>query len=142
MGIGGLHAVDNPVHADYAWLLLLYSLRRIYTGAILLLLWGGIVGGFSLNYPMLLAMRVAEGLAAGILQPIPSIVVLRFFEHSEQGKAMGIFGFGVMLVPALGPSVGGFLVKQFGWRSIFFVVLPFCLLVLALIRRFLPVNRQ
>lgn len=122
------------------WFLLRYGLRRTYTGAILLLLFGGVVGGFSVNYPMLLAMRVAEGLAAGVMQPIPSIVVLRAFDKREQGKAMGIFGFGVVLAPAIGPSVGGFLVEHFGWRSIFFVVVPFCLVVLLMIRRLLAVN--
>lgn len=122
------------------WFLLRYGLRRTYTGAILLLLFGGVVGGFSLNYPMLLSMRVAEGLAAGILQPIPSIVILRAFDAREQGRAMGIFGFGVVLAPAVGPSVGGFLVEQFGWRAIFFVVVPFCLLVLLMVRRLLAVN--
>ncbi|WP_420474749.1 DHA2 family efflux MFS transporter permease subunit [Noviherbaspirillum sp. ST9] len=122
------------------WFLLRYGLRRTYMGAILLLLFGGVVGGLSINYPMLLSMRVAEGLAAGILQPIPSIVVFRSFDKQEQGKAMGIFGFGVVLAPAIGPSVGGFLVEHFGWQSIFFVVVPFCLIVLAMVQRLLPVN--
>ncbi|HVK95462.1 MAG TPA: DHA2 family efflux MFS transporter permease subunit [Noviherbaspirillum sp.] len=122
------------------WLLLRYGLRRTYRGAILLLLAGGVIGGFSVNYPMLLSMRVAEGLAAGILQPIPAIVVMRAFDVREQGKAMGIFSFGVVLAPALGPSVGGFLVELFGWRSIFFVVVPFCLVVLVMVRRLLAVN--
>lgn len=122
------------------WLLLRYGLRRTYAGAISLLLVGGVIGGFSVNYPMLLSMRVVEGLAAGILQPIPAIVILRSFDAGEQGKAMGIFGFGVVLAPAIGPSVGGVLVEQFGWRSIFFVVVPFCLIVLAMIRRFLASN--
>jgi EmrB/QacA subfamily drug resistance transporter len=122
------------------WLLLRFGLRKVYTAAILLLLAGGIAGGFSVNYAMLISMRVAEGLASGIIQPIPAIVILRAFDTSEQGKAMGIFGFGVVLAPAVGPSVGGILVELFGWRSIFFVVVPFCLAVLALIRRFLPAN--
>ena len=122
------------------WLLLRFGLRRVYTAAIWLLLVGGVLGGFSVNYPMLLTMRVAEGLAAGVLQPIPAIVILRAFHTTEQGRAMGIFGFGVVLAPAIGPSVGGFLVEQFGWRSIFFVVAPFCLLALLLIRRFLALN--
>lgn len=122
------------------WLLLRFGLRRTYTGAIVSLLAGGVIGGFSLNYPMLLSMRVVEGLAAGVLQPIPAIVVLRAFDTKLQGKAMGIFGFGVVLAPAVGPSVGGFLVEHFGWRSIFFVVVPFCLVVLAMVRRFLAVN--
>jgi DHA2 family multidrug resistance protein len=122
------------------WLLLRFGLRRTYTGAILMLLIGGMAGGFSVNYPMLISMRVLEGLAAGIIQPIPAIVILRSFEEKEQGRAMGIFGFGVVLAPAVGPSVGGFLVEHFGWQSIFFVVVPFCLLVLVLIRRFLAIN--
>lgn len=122
------------------WLLLRFGLRRTYTGAILLLLAGGVIGGFSVNVPMLLSMRVIEGLAAGILQPIPVIVIMRAFAAREQGRALGIFGFGVVLAPALGPSVGGFLVELYGWRSIFFVVVPFCLIVLALTRRMLAVN--
>jgi MFS transporter, DHA2 family, multidrug resistance protein len=119
------------------WLLLRFGLRRTYTGAIWLLLVGGVLGGFSVNFPMLLTMRVAEGLAAGVMQPIPGIVILRAFEPREQGRAMGVFGFGVVLAPAIGPSVGGFLVELFGWRSIFFVVVPFCLAVMLMIRRFL-----
>src|SRR6476469_3372235 len=115
------------------WLLLRFGLRRTYTGAILLLLAGGVIGGFAPNYAVLLAMRVAEGLAAGVLQPIPAIVILRAFAPTEQGRAMGYFGFGVVLAPAIVPSVGGCLVEQFGWRSIFFVVVPFCLAVLMLI---------
>ncbi|MGE5651171.1 DHA2 family efflux MFS transporter permease subunit [Noviherbaspirillum sp. UKPF54] len=122
------------------WLLLRFGLRRTYTGAVLLLLAGGVIGGFSVNYPMLLSMRVAEGLAAGILQPIPSIVVFRAFDNKQRGTAMGIFGFGVVLAPAIGPSLGGFLVEHFGWRSIFFVVVPFCLVVLVMVRRLLAVN--
>jgi DHA2 family multidrug resistance protein len=122
------------------WLLLRYGLRKTYTVAILVLLAGGVTGGFSINYPMLLSMRVLEGLSSGILQPIPAIVIMRAFDVKEQGKAMGVFGFGVVLAPAMGPSVGGFLVEQFGWRSIFFVVVPFCLAVLVMIRRYLPAN--
>ncbi len=122
------------------WLLLRFGLRRTYSITIIALLIGGVVGGFSVNYSMLLSMRVLEGLAAGVLQPIPAIVILRAFDLKEQGKAMGIFGFGVVLAPAIGPSIGGVLVELFGWRSIFFVVVPFCLLVLVLVRRFLSVN--
>jgi EmrB/QacA subfamily drug resistance transporter len=122
------------------WLLLRFGLRRTYTVAILVLLTGGVLGGFSINYSMLLSMRVLEGLASGILQPIPAIVILRAFDVKEQGRALGIFGFGVVLAPAIGPSVGGVLVEQFGWQSIFFVVVPFCLVVLVLIRRYLSTN--
>ena len=122
------------------WLLARYGYRHTYTGAVVLLMAGGIVGGLSRWFELVLAMRVAEGLAAGVLQPIPAIVVLHAFGAGERGKAMGIFGFGVVLAPALGPSIGGVLVEAFGWRSIFFAVTPFCLVAVAMAQRYLPIG--
>jgi EmrB/QacA subfamily drug resistance transporter len=122
------------------WLLERYGYRHTYAGAVLLLMAGGVCGGSSPWFPLILGMRVTEGLAAGVLQPIPAIVILHAFGPGEQGRAMGIFGFGVVLAPAIGPSVGGVLVEWWGWRSIFFVVVPFCLLALFLARRYLPVG--
>jgi EmrB/QacA subfamily drug resistance transporter len=121
------------------WLLGRYGYRHTYIGAVTLLMAGGIAGGLSPWFDLVLAMRVVEGLAAGVLQPIPAIIILHAFGPGERGKAMGIFGFGVVLAPAVGPSVGGILVEWFGWRSIFFVVTPFCLLAMAMARRYLPV---
>ncbi|MGZ8260310.1 MAG: DHA2 family efflux MFS transporter permease subunit [Caldimonas sp.] len=122
------------------WLLERYGYRHTYTGAVVLLMAGGIVGGSSSWFDLVLAMRVAEGLAAGVLQPIPAIIILHAFGAGERGKAMGIFGFGVVLAPALGPSIGGILVEAFGWRSIFFVVTPFCLVAVAMAQRYLPIG--
>ncbi|MEF7617044.1 DHA2 family efflux MFS transporter permease subunit [Aquincola sp. MAHUQ-54] len=120
------------------WLLDRFGLRGTYVGVTLLLMLGGIGGGLGRSYEWVLAMRVAEGLAAGIMQPIPAIVVMRIFGPHEQGKAMGVFGMGSVLAPAIGPSIGGVLVEHFGWRSIFFVVVPFCVVALLLARRYLP----
>jgi len=122
------------------WLLARFGYRRTYVGVVLLLLAGGVIGGCSPWFALVLAMRVAEGLAAGVLQPIPAIIVMRAFEPHERGKAMGIFGFGVVLAPAIGPSLGGVLVEWFGWRSIFFVVTPFCIAAVLLARRFLSIH--
>lgn len=120
------------------WLLARYGYRRTYAGAVTLLLVGGIVGGIAQVYPLVLGARVAEGLAAGIVQPIPAIIILRAFAPHEQGRASGIFGMGVVLAPAVGPSIGGILVDLFGWRSIFFMVVPFCLASLWMAYRFVP----
>ncbi|MEO8081717.1 MAG: DHA2 family efflux MFS transporter permease subunit [Caldimonas sp.] len=122
------------------WLLERYGYRHTYLGAVVLLMAGGIAGGLARWFDLVLAMRVAEGLAAGVLQPIPAIIILHAFAPGERGKAMGIFGFGVVLAPAMGPSVGGILVEWFGWRSIFFVVTPFCLIAVAMALRYLPVG--
>ncbi|MBA4213409.1 MAG: MFS transporter [Polaromonas sp.] len=120
------------------WLLARYGYRSTYAGCMWLLLVGGVAGGFANSFPLVLAARVAEGLAAGVVQPIPAIIILRAFEPHEQGRASGIFGMGVVLAPALGPSIGGLLVDGFGWRSIFFMVVPFCLASLWLARRYVP----
>jgi len=120
------------------WLLARYGYRRTYSGTMWLLLAGGVVGGLSNDFSLVLAARMAEGLAAGVVQPIPAIIIVRVFEPHEQGRAGGIFGMGVVLAPAIGPSVGGLLVDWFGWRSIFFMVVPFCLASLWLAQRFVP----
>ena len=122
------------------WLLSRYGYRRTYEGCMWLLLVGGVAGGLAQHFPLVLVARVAEGLAAGVVQPIPAIIILRAFEPNEQGRASGIFGMGVVLAPAIGPSIGGLLVDGFGWRSIFYMVVPFCLLSLWLARRYVPTN--
>jgi len=120
------------------WLLGRFGYRHTYFAAVILLAVGGIAGGLGTSFELVLAMRVVEGLAAGVMQPIPPVIVLQLFGRQEQGKAMGIFGFGVVLAPALGPSIGGVLVEMFGWRSIFFVVVPFCVAALWLAHKYLP----
>ncbi|MHA6888681.1 DHA2 family efflux MFS transporter permease subunit [Ralstonia pseudosolanacearum] len=122
------------------WLLLRFGLRRTFSGALLLLGVGGLVGALAPTYGVMIAMRVVGGVAAGIMQTLPNILILRVFPEREQGKAFGLFGFGVVLAPALGPSLGGFLVELFGWRSIFFVVVPFTLLGWAMARRFMAID--
>jgi EmrB/QacA subfamily drug resistance transporter len=122
------------------WLLARYGYRRTYAGTMMLLLLGGVAGGLANAFPLVLAARVAEGLAAGVVQPIPAIIILNAFQPHEQGRASGIFGMGVVLAPALGPSIGGVLVDLFGWRSIFFMVVPFCLVSLWLAWKFVPVT--
>lgn len=122
------------------WLLARYGYRRTYVGTMLLLLAGGVAGGLAAHFPLVLAARVAEGLAAGVVQPIPAIIMLRAFEPHEQGRASGMFGMGVVLAPALGPSIGGVLVDWFGWRSIFFMVVPFCLASIWLAYRYVPTS--
>ena len=120
------------------WLLGRYGYRRTYVGCMLLLMAGGIAGGLANSFGLVLGARVAEGLAAGVVQPIPAIIIMRAFAPHEQGRASGFFGMGVVLAPALGPSVGGILVDLFGWRSIFFMVIPLCLLSLWMAFRYVP----
>ncbi len=120
------------------WLLTRYGYRRVYSLCMWVLLLGGLGGGLANDYALVLLARVAEGLAAGVVQPIPAIIILRAFASGEQGRASGLFGTGVVLAPALGPSIGGVLVDAFGWRSIYFMVVPLAAVGLWLSRRFVP----
>lgn len=122
------------------WVLARYGYRHTYVGTMVLLLIGGVLGGLSNTFESVLAARVAEGLAAGVVQPIPAIIIMRAFEPHEQGRASGVFGMGVVLAPAIGPSLGGVLVDLFGWRAIFFMVVPLCLASLWLAYRYLPMT--
>ncbi len=120
------------------WLLQRFGYRRCYVVMLGLLGTGGLVGGLAPNLGLVQAMRKDEGLAGGVLQTIPGVIIMHAFAKHEQGRAMGVFGFGTVLAPALGPSVGGLLVDWFGWRAIFFFVLPFCAVAVVLARRCLP----
>lgn len=120
------------------WLLTRYGYRRVYALCMWTLLFGGLGGGLANDYGLVLLARVAEGLAAGVVQPIPAIIILRAFAPGEQGRASGLFGIGVVMAPALGPSIGGVLVDWFGWRSIFFMVVPLAVVGLWLARRYVP----
>ncbi|TSE27658.1 Riboflavin transporter RibZ [Tepidimonas thermarum] len=122
------------------WMLTRFGFRRTYELCLLALMVGGLLGGLADRYALVLTARLAEGWAAGVVQPIPAIVILRAFQPDEQGRASGLFGMGVVLAPALGPSLGGVLVEALGWRSIFFMVLPFGVLSLWLARRYVPVT--
>ena len=122
------------------WMLSRFGYRGTYAGAVVLLMAGGLLGGFAQHFELLLLSRMAEGVAAGIIQPIPAIIILRAFMANEQGRAGGIFGMGVVLAPALAPALGGLLVDWMGWRSTFFMVLPPCLLSLWLAWKYVPTS--
>lgn len=122
------------------WMLSRFGYRQTYAMAIGLLMLGGIVGGVAQHFELLLFSRVAEGVAAGIIQPIPAIIILRAFQPHEQGRSGGIFGMGVVLAPAIAPALGGLLVDWMGWRSTFFMVVPPCLLSLWLAWKFVPTS--
>ena len=121
------------------WLLARYGYRHTYVATMLLLMAGGIVGGVAQHFALVGAARNAAGRAAGGGEPRPAHIIRRAFEPGEQGRASSVFGMGVVLAPAIGPSIGGVLVDLFGWRSIFFMVIPFCLASLWMAWKFVPI---
>lgn len=120
------------------WLLTRFGYRITYVSAVALLMLGALLGGVALNFPVVLASRMLEGIAAGIIQPIPAVIILHAFKPHEQGRAGGLFGMGVVLAPAIAPALGGVLTDLLGWRSTFFMVVPVSLIAMWLGLKFTP----
>jgi EmrB/QacA subfamily drug resistance transporter len=118
-----------------AWLVERFGERATFTGALSVFLAGSLLGAASTSAPMLIVARVLQGGAAGILQPLAMVTLFRVFPLEERGRAMGLYGFGVVLAPAVGPVLGGALVDLFGWRSIFLLTVPSTVAALVLGRR-------
>jgi len=121
-----------------AWLVETHGQRRTFIAALAIFLASSALGAASFSPDVLIASRVLQGAAAGILQPLAMIALFEVFPAERRGSAMGLFGLGIVLVPAIGPSIGGILLETFGWRSIFLLPLPFCVAGLVLGWRFLP----
>ncbi len=112
--------------------------RGAITAALALFTAGSLLGGIAPNEDVLIAARVIQGAAAGIVQPMAMVIIFQVFPPERRGAAMGVFGIGVVLAPALGPWVGGLLMDSFDWRYVFYLGVPFAALAIALAQLFLP----
>src|SRR4051812_50230267 len=86
----------------------------------------------------LVFFRVLQGFGAGALQPTEQAILRQTFPPKEQGMAMALFGMAVMLGPAFGPTLGGFLVDNASWPWIFYINLPVGALGLVMVWRVGP----
>jgi EmrB/QacA subfamily drug resistance transporter len=121
-----------------AWTLERFGFRSTFIGALALFVAGSILGAASSSGAEVILARVLQGGASGIVQPLAMIVMAQVFPPEQRGKAMGIYGVGIVLAPALGPTAGGVLVDQYDWRDVFLVVVPFCVAGMAMAAVILP----
>lgn len=137
LATGFLAAVTATMLAS-GWLLDHWGVRRTLAAAMLVFCGASILGALAPNLPTLISARVLQGVSAGFLQPLGMYMVFRIFPREERGRAMGIYGVGVILAPALGPVLGGFVVDQLDWRFVLLAPAPFTLLGLIMSLRYLP----
>ncbi|MGN8197120.1 DHA2 family efflux MFS transporter permease subunit [Salinisphaera sp. RV14] len=116
--------------------------RRTFTLALSVFLVACLVAAASPSAGVLIAARVVQGATAGIIQPLALVVIFDSFDDAERGRALGLYGMGVVLAPALGPTIGGVLIDWLSWRAVFLPSIPFCLLGLAGGWRILPRERS
>jgi MFS transporter, DHA2 family, multidrug resistance protein len=114
-----------------------FGRRRYYLFSVGLFTLASLLCGLAHTLPLLVAARILQGIAGGALAPLSQAIIRERFEPHEQGTAMGIFGLGVVIGPALGPTLGGWLVDRFSWPWIFYINIPLGILDLLLVLRFL-----
>ncbi|MGE4130407.1 MAG: DHA2 family efflux MFS transporter permease subunit [Bdellovibrionales bacterium] len=98
--------------------------RLLYVGSLIVFTVGSVLCGLAWDTPSLVFARVLQAIGGGALTPTGMAMISEVFEPHERGRAMGYWGIGVILGPAFGPTLGGYLTKVFGWPSIFLINLP------------------
>ncbi len=114
----------------------LFGQKRVYMFCLVLFGVGSALCGFAHTLPLLVFFRVIQGLGAGALQPTEQAILRQTFPPKEQGMAMAVFGMAVVLGPAFGPTLGGYIVDNYSWPWIFFINIPVCVVSLLMVSRF------
>src|ERR687887_2781118 len=120
------------------WLSDRFGAKRVYLTSVVLFTAGSVLCGLALNGEMLIATRVLQGVGGGMLMPIGMAVLYRLAPPERRGAIFGMFGLPVMVAPALGPLLSGYLLQYADWRLIFLINLPVGVLALFFGLRVLP----
>lgn len=120
------------------WMADRFGTRRVFMVAVGTFTVASVLCGLAVNAPMLVAMRILQGIGAAMMMPVGRLAIIRTFPKSELLKAMNFVIIPALIGPLLGPTVGGLIVHWLSWREIFFVNVPVGLLALYLIHRHMP----
>jgi DHA2 family multidrug resistance protein len=114
----------------------LFGQKRVYMVCLALFIIGSALCGMVRTLPLLVAFRILQGLGAGALQPTEQAILRQTFPPKEQGMAMALFGMAVVLGPAFGPTLGGYIVDNYSWPWIFYINVPIGIISLLMVSRF------
>ena len=121
-----------------AWFVRNLGPRNTFILASLLFTAASIAGQVAPSFETVVAARIVQGACAGLIQPLGLNVIFMAFPRAERGKAMGMFGVGVMVGPAIGPIIGGIIVDAVDWHFVFTGAIPFMALGAVMATRYLP----
>lgn len=108
------------------------GIKRTFLSGLSLFIFGSFLSGISPSLWLLIAARGLQGVGGGIALPLGTALIFAAFPPKEQGAALGYFGIALVVAPALGPILGGYLVDANYWRWIFFINVPIGLLGISL----------
>ena len=118
------------------WLANYFGRKRMLLTVVTGFTLSSLMCGLAPNLPMLILFRVLQGITGGGLQPLSQAVLLEEFPPQERGKAMALFGLGIVAAPILGPTLGGWITDSYSWRWVFYINLPVGITSLILISMF------
>jgi DHA2 family multidrug resistance protein len=98
--------------------------KRLYLAALTVFVIGSALCGQAHTLSMLILFRVIQGFGGGVLQPTQQAILRQTFPPEEQGMAMALFSMVIMLGPAIGPVLGGWIVDNYHWPWIFYINVP------------------
>src|SRR5690625_2049345 len=107
-----------------AFLIDRFTTRQLFFTAMGLFGVGTFISSIAPNFTILLTGRVLQAAGDGIMMPLMQTILFLIFPINKRGSAMGMFGMVIAFAPAIGPTLSGWLVDQFPWRSLFYIVLP------------------
>lgn len=120
------------------WLSERYGLSQLYVVALGIFTLGSALSGLSQSLGQLILFRILQGVGGGLIGPITMAMVYRLVPRERIGTAMGIYGLTVAFGPALGPTLGGYLVQYVSWRLVFYINVPIGIIGMALAMAVLP----
>jgi MFS transporter, DHA2 family, multidrug resistance protein len=120
----------------------LFGQKRVYMACLVLFLLGSILCGTARTLSALIIYRAVQGFGAGALQPTEQAILRQTFPAKEQGMAMAVFAMAVMLGPAIGPTLGGWIVDNYAWPWIFYINVPVGILGLGMVWAFVREDEE
>jgi DHA2 family multidrug resistance protein len=106
------------------WLCDRFGQKNIFLTAVAGFTLASVLCGLSGSLSEIVAARLLQGIFGAALVPLSQAVLLDINHHSNHGKAMAVWGMGVMIGPILGPTLGGWLTDSYNWRWVFFINVP------------------
>jgi MFS transporter, DHA2 family, multidrug resistance protein len=119
-----------------AWWTTVLGRKRLFIASMILFTLGSVLAGTSKTFTQMIFYRVLQGIGGGSLMPCSQAIARETFPPAEQGMAMAIFSMGVVLAPAAGPVLGGWLVDNYGWQWVFYINVPFCIVGIMMVSAF------
>src|SRR5712692_2225935 len=118
------------------WWSALVGRKRLYLASFVLFTLGSMLAGTAHTFTQMLCYRVIQGIGGGSFIPLSQAILRETYPPEEQGMAMAIFGMGVVLAPAMGPIVGGWLTDNYGWPWVFYINIPVSIVGILMVSAF------